>query len=127
MADYWKKAGIAGTAGLVLAISLAYGVDISKEGIALIVANGILEGFIGLKWKILYFLLNLGFFVGGGYLSYIGIKELIEEGWQSITISALSFLSIFLIYLGMAIQSNIQNFGAYLLVIDILFLVFCKD
>jgi amino acid transporter len=72
-------------------------------------------------------LLNFGFFAGGIYLAYNEIKELIEEDWQSITISILSFLSIFLIYLGMAIQSNIQNFGAYLLVIDILFLVFCKD
>lgn len=127
MTDYWKKAGIAGTAGLVLAVSLAYGIDISKEGIALIIAGGLFEGLVGLKWKILYFLLNLTFFITGIFFSYKEIEEIFQEEWQSITISTLSFLSIFLIYLGMAIKSNIQNFGAYLLVIDILFLVFCKD
>jgi hypothetical protein len=127
MTDYWKKAGIAGSAGLVLAISLAYGIDISKEGIALIVAGGLLEGLVGLKWKILYFLLNLAFFVVGTFLSYKEVEKLLEEEWQYITISILSFLSIFLIYLGMAMKSDIQNFGAYLLVIDILFLAFCRD
>jgi len=125
--DTWKKAGLFGTMGLVLAISLAYGVDISKTGISLIVMRGIFEGFIGLKWNILYFILNLIFFLGGIYFSYKILKEVFEEKWPIIAISLLSFFSIFLIYFGMAINSNIQEIGAYLLVLDLIFLIFTKD
>jgi len=123
MENYWKIAGITGTAGLVLAISLAYGLDISKEGITLIVIWGLFEGLKGLGWKILYLLTNLAFFIGGIILTYITVLEIFEEEWEVIAVSILSFASMFIIYLGMALNSTLQNFGAYLLVIDLIFII----
>lgn len=124
MEDCWKIAGISGTAGLVLAVSLAYGVDISKEGITLIVIGGIFEGLKGLKWKILSFIVNLGFFIFGLIFSYKKLVELSEEGWRVISVSCLSFISILLIYLGMALNISIQNLGAYLIIVDLLLLIY---
>lgn len=118
---YWQYAVKSGAAGVILILSL-FGTDISKEGIVGLVIQGIIEGF-KIQW--LNFLAFILIFLMGVYFSYLTLNEFLDEEEGVKVISILSFVSMFLITLGISIKIDfIQSIGTMGLVIDLILLFF---
>ncbi len=115
----WKKFAVWGGAnGLVLAIAIANGIDISKEGIVEIVIQGIFSGILGI-------MLSIFLFLCATYSSYLEIKELTEQETTIIILTLSCFSFILLIYLGTAWNNTlIEKIGIVPLLISIFLIIY---
>jgi membrane-anchored glycerophosphoryl diester phosphodiesterase (GDPDase) len=115
----WKAYVLwSGFGALSLAISIINGVDITTEGIASIVINGIFSSVVAIIFSILLF-------ASGIYSTYREIESFLEQDWKIITLGISCFLAMFLIYLGMSFEIDwIQNLGVIPLLIAVGFIFY---